>query len=123
MVNKSLRAADALEKEGIKAEVVDLRTIKPLDEDTILKSVIKTGRLLIVHEAPVLGGIGGEIAAVAAKKAFGYLDAPIERVGAPIRLFPSADLEDFYIPNEDKIILAVKACSRICWIILHNNIL
>lgn len=109
MVAKSLRAADELAKSGIEAEVVDLRTIKPLDAATIVESVIKTSRLLIAHEAPVIGGIGGEIAAIAAKEAFGYLDAPIERVGAADTPVPfSPTLEDYYIPNEAKIIQAVQ---------------
>lgn len=109
MVNKSLSAAAALEKEGIQAEVIDLRTIKPLDTETIVKSVIKTGRLLVVHEACLIGGIGGEIAAVVAKEAFGYLDAPIERIGAQDTPVPfSPTLEDFYIPNEQKIIQTVR---------------
>lgn len=109
MVAKALRAAAELAKSGIEAEVVDLRTIKPLDTPTIVESVIKTSRLLIVHEAPVIGGIGGEIAAIAAKEAFGYLDAPIERVGAEDTPVPfSPTLEDFYIPNEAKIIQAVQ---------------
>lgn len=109
MVGKSLRAAAELAKSGIEAEVVDLRTIKPLDASTIVESVIKTSRLLIVHEAPVIGGIGGEIAAIAAKEAFGYLDAPIERVGAEDTPVPfSPTLEDYYIPNEAKIIQAAR---------------
>jgi pyruvate dehydrogenase E1 component beta subunit len=78
MVQKALRAAEVLEKEGIRAEVIDLRTIKPLDKQAFVESVIKTGRLLVVHEACLFGGIGAEIAAIVAKEAFGYLDAPIE---------------------------------------------
>jgi pyruvate/2-oxoglutarate/acetoin dehydrogenase E1 component len=109
MVSKALRAAVALEKDGIRAEVIDLRTIKPLDKDTILESVTKTGRLAIVHEACLCGGIGGEIAAIAAKEAFGYLDAPIERIGAPDTPVPfSPSLEDFYIPSEARIVQTVK---------------
>ncbi len=109
MVNKALRAADELQKSGIDAEVVDLRSIKPLDTQTIVKSVIKTSRLLIVHEAPMIGGIGGEIAATVAKEAFGCLDAPIERIGAQDTPVPfSPTLEDFYIPNEQRIISTVK---------------
>ncbi len=105
MVNKSLRAAEELTKLGIDAEVVDLRSIKPLDTQTIVKSVIKTSRLLITHEAPMIGGIGGEIAAVVSKEAFGYLDAPIERVGAQDTPVPfSPTLEDFYIPSEQRIV-------------------
>lgn len=109
MTPKALNAADTLAKEGIEAEVIDLRTILPLDKETIINSVIKTGRLLVAHEACLTGGIGGEIAAIAAKEAFGYLDAPIERVGAPFTPVPfSPTLEDYYIPNEEKIVQAVR---------------
>ncbi|MEW6266767.1 MAG: alpha-ketoacid dehydrogenase subunit beta [Thermodesulfobacteriota bacterium] len=109
MVHKAMRAAVRLEKEEIQAEVIDLRTIKPLDQDTLVDSVVKTGRLLVVHEACLFGGIGGEIAAIAAKEAFGYLDAPIERIGAPDTPVPfSPTLEDFFIPNEDRIVRTVK---------------
>ena len=86
-----------------------MRTIKPLDTQTIVESVIKTSRLLVVHEAPLIGGIGGEIVATVAKEAFGYLDAPIERIGAQDTPVPfSPTLEDFYIPNEDKIVKTVR---------------
>lgn len=109
MVQKALRASESLEKTGIKAEVIDLRSIKPIDHETIVESVIKTGRLLIVHEAGLTGGIGGEIAAIAAKEAFGYLDAPIERIGAPDTPVPfSPVLEDFYIPSEEQIVQKVR---------------
>jgi pyruvate dehydrogenase E1 component beta subunit len=71
--------------------------------------VIKTGRLLVVHEACLFGGIGAEIAAIVAKEAFGYLDAPIERIGAPDTPVPfSPTLEDFYIPSEAQIVQTVK---------------
>lgn len=110
MVDRALSAARTLEREGVSAEVVDLRSIQPLDEDTILESVKKTGRLVIVHEAPVRGGFGGEVAAVVANKAFGYIDAPIQRVGAPWAPVPfSPPLEDNYLPKESNIIEAVRA--------------
>ncbi len=109
MVSRSLAAAKRLESEGVSAEVIDLRSIQPLDEDTILESVRKTGRLVIVHEAPVRGGFGAEIAAVVANQAFGYLDAPIQRVGAPWTPIPfSPPLEDAYIPGEAQILEAVR---------------
>lgn len=109
MVQKVLRAAQDLGNEGISVEVIDLRSIQPLDIYTIVNSVIKTGRLLIVHEACVTGGIGGEIAAVVAKEAFGYLDAPIERLGAPFTPVPfSPTLEDYYLPSQEKIVQIVK---------------
>lgn len=109
MVSKSMNAANMLEKEGISAEVIDLISISPIDHETIVNSVIKTSRLLIVHEACLTGGVGGEIAAIVAKEAFGYLDAPIERVAAPDTPVPfSPSLEDAFIPNEEKIIVTAK---------------
>jgi pyruvate/2-oxoglutarate/acetoin dehydrogenase E1 component len=110
MVDISLSAAKTLEKDGIDAEVVDLRSLQPLDEDTILKSVRKTGRLVVVHEAPIRGGFGGEVAAVVAEKALGYLDAPIKRVGAPWVPVPfSPTLEDAYVPREIDVLNAAWA--------------
>ena len=110
MVPKSLAAADALAKDNISAEVIDLRTIVPLDKQTIVDSAIKTGRLLIVHEACHTGGFGGEIAAVVSDEAFGYLDAPIKRVTAPDTPVPfSPTLEDAYLPNPDKIEAAARS--------------
>lgn len=109
MVDRALGAARTLADEGISAEVIDLRSVQPLDEDTILASVEKTGRLVIVHEAPVRGGFGGEIAAVVANKGLGFLDAPIERVGAPWTPVPFGKvLVDAYVPKEDDIIQAVR---------------
>jgi pyruvate/2-oxoglutarate/acetoin dehydrogenase E1 component len=105
MVTRSLAAAQILEQKGISAEVIDLRSIQPMDEKTILDSVRKTGRLVIVHEAPVRGGYGGEIAAVVAEKALGFLDAPIHRVGAPWTPVPfNPVLEAAYIPTESEIV-------------------
>ncbi|HEX7513368.1 MAG TPA: alpha-ketoacid dehydrogenase subunit beta [Candidatus Methylomirabilis sp.] len=109
MVDRALGAARILADEGISAEVIDLRSVQPLDEDTILASVEKTGRLVIVHEAPVRGGFGGEIAAVVANKGLGFLDAPIERVGAPWTPVPFGQvLVNAYVPKEDDIIRAVR---------------
>ncbi len=104
-VIRVLKAAETMEEEGISLEVIDPRTLKPLDEDTILDSVRKTGRLMIVHEACKTGGFGAEIAAIVAEKAFDYLDAPIKRVAAldsPVPFNPR--LEDYVIPNENDII-------------------
>jgi pyruvate dehydrogenase E1 component beta subunit len=107
MVDVSLAAATALEKQGISAEVMDIRSLQPLDEETIIGSVEKTGRLLIVHEAPVRGGFGGEVAAVVAEKALGSLDAPIKRVGAPWTPVPfSPTLEDAYVPEPADVVKA-----------------
>jgi len=110
MVDRALGAARALAAEGVSIEVIDLRSLQPLDEDTILASVEKTGRLVIVHEAPVRGGFGGEIAAVVANKALGFLDAPIQRVGAPWTPVPFGQtLVDAYVPAEAHIVTAVRA--------------
>jgi pyruvate dehydrogenase E1 component beta subunit len=109
MVDVALSAAKTLEDEGMSAEVIDLRSLQPLDEDTLLASVQKTGHLVIVHEAPVRGGFGGEVAAVVAEKALGYLDAPIKRVGAPWVPVPfSPTLEDAYVPREIDVIKAAR---------------
>jgi pyruvate/2-oxoglutarate/acetoin dehydrogenase E1 component len=109
MVHKALEAAIELEKEGIEIEVLDPRSLLPLDCEALIRSVKKTSRLLIVHEACRTGGIGGEIAAIAAKEAFGYLDAPIERVCAPDVPVPfSPPLENYYIPKKEDIVVAVK---------------
>lgn len=110
MVHKALEAASELEKEGISAEVIDPRTIVPLDKETIINSVKKTGRLIVVHEAVQRGGIGGEIVSVIAEsEAFDYLDSPIKRLGGkevPIPYNPK--LEKAAIPQVPDIIEAVK---------------
>ncbi len=109
MVGKALLAARELEKKGISVEVIDPRTLVPLDKEAIASSVKKTGRLLIVHEACERGGIGAEIAAEIIKEAFNYLDAPIERLGASNTPIPFApELESFVIPNVDNIIKKAK---------------
>jgi pyruvate dehydrogenase E1 component beta subunit len=94
---KCLAAADLLAKDGIDAEVLDLRTISPLDTEGILKSVRKTSRVMIVHEAVKQGGVGAEVAAIIAEEAIDALDAPIVRLGAPFTPVPfSPGLEDLY---------------------------
>jgi pyruvate dehydrogenase E1 component beta subunit len=109
MVNFSLSAAETLSSEGISVEVVDPRTLSPLDEDTILESVKKTNRLVVVHEEVKFAGSGSEIAAMVAEKGFDYLDAPILRIAAPFTPVPfSTVLETEYIPSEEKIIAAIK---------------
>lgn len=109
MVHKALAAAEALAKEGISAEVLDPRTLNPLDKDSILTSVGKTGRLVIVHEATRTGGFGGEIAAIVAEEGFDLLNAPIKRVTSPDAPVPfSPVLERNYLPSEAEIIKAVK---------------
>jgi len=108
MVGLALSAAEKMAERGVSVEVVDPRTLSPLDEDTILESVKKTNRLVIVHEEVKFAGSGAEIAAMAAEKAFDHLDAPIVRVGAPFTPIPfSPALEKEFIPTEDKIIDAV----------------
>ncbi|MGI6284725.1 alpha-ketoacid dehydrogenase subunit beta [Neomoorella humiferrea] len=109
MVKRSLEAAEILEKEGIEAEIIDPRTIRPLDMDTILKSVEKTGRLIIVHEACTFCGFGAEIAAQVTERALYYLDAPIVRLGGwdvPVPFSPS--LEDMVIPKVEEIVNSVR---------------
>jgi pyruvate dehydrogenase E1 component beta subunit len=109
MVLKALKAAEKLSQDGIDAEVIDLRTIKPLDKQTILNSVKKTGRLVIAHEAVQSFGVGSEIAAFVMEEAFDYLDAKILRVGAPDTPVPfSKHMEQAYMPNSENIIEAVK---------------
>ncbi|HEY0337252.1 MAG TPA: pyruvate dehydrogenase complex E1 component subunit beta [Burkholderiales bacterium] len=104
-----VQAAQKLESMDISAEVVDLRTLKPLDEATILASVRKTGRLLVVHEASALCGMGAEIAAIAAAKAFRFLKAPILRVTAPDTPAPSSpSLEQAFMPQAEGVISAVR---------------
>ena len=105
-----LEAANEVAAEGIDAEVIDLRTLSPLDRDTILASVRKTGKLLIAHEDNITGGIGAEIAALVADEAFEYLDGPISRVCGPdVPTMPFAQsLEDAYIPDTAKIAAALR---------------
>ncbi len=110
MVPKAQQAAQKLEQEGVSAEVIDIRSIRPLDEETIVRSACKTSRVVIVHEAPKFGGFGGEIAAIIADKAFGYLDAPVLRIGAKETPVPfSPNLEAAYLPSVDDIFEAVKS--------------
>ncbi len=109
MVQQALEAAKIPEKEGVSAEVVDPRTILPLDEEIILNSVEKTGGAVIVHEAPTTGGFGGEIAALLADKGIDFLDGPVKRVGALFCPIPSSpEMEQFYLPNADKIVKAAR---------------
>jgi pyruvate/2-oxoglutarate/acetoin dehydrogenase E1 component len=110
MVNKCLAASETLAENGTDVEVVDLRSLIPLDKDCILKSVKKTGKVVIVHEAVEVSGYGAEIAAMIADKGFDFLDAPIKRVASPYTPVPfSAVLEREYQPNEAKIVSAVKS--------------
>lgn len=110
MVHKALEAAAELEKEGISVEVVDPRTLVPLDTETIIESVAKTGHLVVVHEAVKRGGFGGEIASmIAESEAFDYLDAPIKRLGGVETPIPyNPELEKAAIPQVPDIVNAVK---------------
>jgi pyruvate/2-oxoglutarate/acetoin dehydrogenase E1 component len=109
MLGVALRAADQLAQEGVDVEVVDLRTLTPLDRETILTSVRKTGRLVILHEATRTGGFAGEVSAVVMEEAFSSLKAPLKRVTGPDIPVPSSPpLADFYTPNEENLISAVR---------------
>ena len=113
MVPRALTAATQLAREGIDVEVVDPRTLRPLDEETILASVRKTNRLVIVHEAWQTGGFGAEVSALAVEKGFDYLDAPIQRVGARDVPMPYNDeLELEVIPSIERIANAVRDVMR-----------
>jgi pyruvate/2-oxoglutarate/acetoin dehydrogenase E1 component len=110
MVHQCLRAAQRLEEEDdLEIEVLDLRSIAPLDSDAILESVKRTNKVLIVHEDTLTGGIGAELAAILAQDLFEYLDGPITRVAAPDAPFPyAAPLEAAYLPDAEKIISAAR---------------
>ena len=108
MVLKALRAAERLAADGIEAEVIDLRTLAPLDMETVLRSVRKTNRVVIAHEACRRGGFGGELAAQIQEEAFDLLDAPVLRVGALDVPIPySKPMEEYVIPDEARIVGAV----------------
>ena len=109
-VYRGLEAADELEKDGISAEVIDPRTLVPLDKELILASVRKTGRLVIVEEDNLTGGWAADLAAIVAEEAFFYLDAPIKRVSAPDTPAPFApSMEAFYVPSVQRVVEAVKS--------------
>lgn len=109
MVGKALQAATMLEHEGISIEVIDPRTLRPFDEETLLESVRRTNRLVVAHEGWKSGGFGAEISALVMEKAFDWLDAPVERVGGLDMPMPFNDrLEAQVIPSQDSIITAVK---------------
>jgi acetoin:2,6-dichlorophenolindophenol oxidoreductase subunit beta len=110
MVHYAAEAAEKLAAEGIDCEIIDPRTTSPLDEDTILESVERTGRLIVVDEATPRCGMATDIAALVADKAFGSLKAPVRRVTAPHTPVPFApSLEKLYIPDPERIAAAVRA--------------
>ncbi len=107
---RALAAAEQLAGEGIEAEVIDPRTLVPLDKELILESVRKTGRLVIVEEDNLTGGWAGDLAAMVAEEAFFWLDAPVKRVSAPDTPAPFAPvMEQFYVPSADRVVQAVKS--------------
>jgi acetoin:2,6-dichlorophenolindophenol oxidoreductase subunit beta len=109
LVHEALGAAEEAEEEGISVEVVDPRTLLPLDEDAIVESVKKTSRCVVAHEAVVRMGFGAEVTAVVQEKAFDYLDAPIERVGSKFVPLPFAPvMEEFVIPHKADVLAAIK---------------
>lgn len=111
-VHWALDAAAKVADEGISAEVLDLRSLIPLDRDAILESVRKTGKVLIVHEATITGGVGAEIAALVSSRAFEYLDAPVRRVASPDTPVPYAPtLEDFILPNAEKVAAELRSLA------------
>jgi 2-oxoisovalerate dehydrogenase E1 component beta subunit len=113
MVHYSLNAAEQVAADGISVEVIDLRTLYPLDRALILESVKKTGKALIVHEDNLTGGVGGEISAIIAEHAFEYLDGPVRRLASPDvpAVAFSDDLEAHYMLNPDKIAAAIRALA------------
>ena len=113
MVWTALEAAQELEKEGLSLEVVDLRTLLPYDEDTVLASVRKCSKVILLHEDTRTGSMAGELAALIAEKAFEDLDGPIVRVTAPDTPVPySPPLEEFFLPNAGKVVAAARALAE-----------
>jgi pyruvate/2-oxoglutarate/acetoin dehydrogenase E1 component len=113
MVHVALEAAESLAKDGMNAEVVDLRTLAPLDRETILSSVAKTSKAIVLHEASRTGGIGGELAAIIGEEAFEYLDGPVMRVASldiPVPFSPP--LEKACLPDVEKVVAAAKRLVR-----------
>ncbi len=108
MVKETLAAAKILEENGISAEVIDVATIKPLDIDTIIASVEKTGRCVIIHEAPRSGGVGADISAQISERALLSLKAPIQRITGYDTIVPYMRLEKYYLPNENQIVETVQ---------------
>lgn len=114
MVHEALKAAKELEESGLDTEVIDIRSIQPLDTNTIIESVKKTHRALVAHEAVRFGGIGGEIAAQIQELAFDYLDSPVARVGAPFTPVPfSPVLEQHYIPDAASMVAETKRILKL----------
>ena len=113
MVATSLEAAGIGAEEGISLEVVDLRSLSPVDFDTLEASVRKTGRLVVVHEAPVFYGVGAEIAARISERCFYHLEAPVRRVGGFATPYPPSRLERHFLPDADRILHEVDRCLKV----------
>lgn len=111
-VNVAERAAEELSAQGISVEVLDLRSLNPLDVDGIAESVAKTGRVAILHEAPLTGGFGGELVATIQQECFYSLEAPIIRISAPDTPYPLGGVEDLYIPDVDRVVAEVAALVK-----------
>ncbi|MBY0204864.1 alpha-ketoacid dehydrogenase subunit beta [Paenibacillus polysaccharolyticus] len=107
MVHTSVKAAEELEKQGIKVEVIDLRTISPIDIDTVVASVKKTNRAIVVQEAQKSAGVAAEVIAQINEKAILHLEAPVLRVAGPDTVYPFAQIEDTWLPNPARIVAAV----------------
>jgi pyruvate dehydrogenase E1 component beta subunit len=107
MVRTCAEAAVAAQADGRSIEVIDLRSIAPLDTEAIFTSVRKTGRCIVVHEAPVTGGLGGEIAALVTQECFYRLEAPVLRVGGYSTPYPPSRIEEHYLPDLDRVLDAV----------------
>jgi pyruvate/2-oxoglutarate/acetoin dehydrogenase E1 component len=110
MLHVALEAAETAARDGIDVEVLDLRTLLPLDEEAIVATAAKTGKVIVLHEATRTGGPGGEIAAVISERAFEYLDAPVVRMAPPDTPVPySPPLEEYFLPNAEKVGKAIRA--------------
>jgi 2-oxoisovalerate dehydrogenase E1 component beta subunit len=107
-VERCLEAAEWAAEDGVELEVVDLRWLKPLDAEAIVESVSKTGRAVVVHEAPLTLGLGAEVSSLLMERCFRSLKAPVARVGGPDMPYPCAALEEDYLPGPDRILLAVQ---------------
>jgi pyruvate/2-oxoglutarate/acetoin dehydrogenase E1 component len=110
MLHVALEAAEAAAKDGIEVEVLDLRTLLPLDEEAILATAAKTGKVIVLHEATRTGGPGGEVSALISERAFEYLDGPVVRMAPPDTPVPySPPLEEYFLPNAEKVGKAIRA--------------
>jgi len=109
-VQLCIAAAGQLSADGVEATVVDLRTLVPFDVETVVSAVARTGRCVVVHEAPLTAGFGAEVVATLAKEAFYDLDAPVERVGSFDVPYPAATLEAWYLPSVERVVAAARRC-------------